>query len=176
MINITNIFPECDVDTLLVELITQRGRANHNKGVSNVSRALVRNKDKEGPIIGVIDSDKFKQLNKDKYLLEFSEIIKNLIGTNFKEDLQLCKHPAKNHYLIYIHPEFEPWLWKQAELSGIRQQEDSEYKDYKVFENDAKKYGLSRSVSLKRFVNKVVNANPPGILMLKKWLVENDFT
>jgi hypothetical protein len=115
-------------------------------------------------------------LDKDKYLSEFTVIIADLTSTNFKEGLRLCKHPAKNHYLIYIHPEFEPWLWKQAELSNLRQQQDCEYKDYKTFEDDAKKYGLAKSISLKRFVNKVVNANPPGILMLKKWLVENDFT
>jgi len=173
MIDIKDIFPECDADTLLVELITKRGKANHNKGVSKVSKALKNRSDKQGPFVAVIDSDKFKRLHQDPYLPQFSEVISNYI--NGKEHLKLNKLPNKQHYLVFIHPEFEPWIWEQAALAEINFEELGYNNDYKGFETDAKNYGLAQSKKFKKFVNAVVSANPPGIIMLRRWLVEKNF-
>ncbi len=171
MIDIKNVFPECDADTLLIELITQRGNANHNKGCSNVSRSLLRNSHLKGPFFGVIDSDKFKNIDKDPYLPKFSEVISDKI--NETENIRLKKIPGKNHYLIFIHPEFEPWILSQAKIVGISLAEFG-YSNYKEFEKESKNYGLVRSQRLKKFVNAIVKANPPGIILLKKWIIEND--
>jgi hypothetical protein len=172
MIEIKNIFPECDADTLLVELITGRGHANHNKGVSKVSKALKRNGNKQGPIIGLIDSDKFKRIHEDPYIPAFSELVCDLI--NQREKLRLKKLPNKRHYLIFIHPEFEPWIWAQSKLVDVDPSSYG-YSNYKEFEDDSKDYGLSESIRFKTYVNAIVQANPPGIITLRRWLVANDF-
>ena len=118
MIDIKNIFPECDSDTLLVQLITQRGFPNHCKGISKVSKALEKHKDAvDRFLIGMVDSDNFKRINDDKYLRNFSELIKDLKNTD--EGVVLKKIPDKKHYLIFIHTEFESWAWKQAGLATI---------------------------------------------------------
>ena len=172
MIDIKNIFPECDADTLLIELITQRGWANHNKGVSKVSKSLLHKSDLVGPFFGVVDSDKFKNIDKDPYIPFFTQIVSNTV--NDAEKLKLTKIPGKEHYLIFIHPEFESWILAQAELVGIKLSQYN-YNSYKEFERESKNYGLVISPKFKKFVNEIVEANPPGILLLKKWLLKNDF-
>lgn len=172
MIDIKDIFPECDADTLLIELITQRGNANHNKGYSKVSKGLQKKSNLEGPFFGVIDSDKFENIDRDPYLPIFSQIVSDRINND--EKLRLKKIPNKKHYLIFIHPEFEPWIIAQGLNVGINL-EDFEYNTYKEFEKESKSYGIVRSKRFKRFVNAVVQADPPGILLLKKWLIEKDF-
>jgi hypothetical protein len=173
MIDIKDIFPECDADTLLVELITRQGHANHNKGVSKVSKALKKNAHKLGPLIGIIDSDKFKRLDQDPYLPAFNEVICDHIEGD--EKLRLNKLPNKQHYLISVHPEFEPWIWAQATLSGLNFDDYGYENDFDGFEGDSKRYGMVESAKFKKFVNAVIIANPPGVLMLRRWLIDKDF-
>lgn len=173
MINIKNIFPECDSDTLLVELITQRGKANHNKGVSKVEKAMQRLEQQNNVLIAVIDSDKFKNLHENKYIYSFDNII--IDKANCDEALVLKKLPNKNNYAAFLCPEFEPWIWKQANLAKINTIEYG-FPDLATVYKVSKHFGTNESKEFKRFVNAVVVANPPGITLLKKWLVDNDFT
>lgn len=168
MITVKNIFPECDADTLLVELITERGHPNHCKGISKVSKALERRKDENVYLIGIVDSDEFKRINDDKYLIRFTEIIHDLIDQ--EESLLLKKIPNKDHYIIFIHKEFEPWVWRQAEIAEIDANTYG-FVDLDSLYKESKHYRTSGSIKFKKFVKAVVSANPPGIKFLKQWLV-----
>jgi hypothetical protein len=169
MIDIKNIFPECDSDTLLVQLITQRGFPNHCKGISKVSKALEKHKDAvDRFLIGMVDSDNFKRINDDKYLRNFSELIQDLKDN--EEGVVLKKIPNKRHYLIFIHTEFEPWAWKQANLAGINALEYG-FSGIEEFYKESKHNRTLGSLKFKKFVNAIVMAEPPGIKFLKEWLV-----
>jgi hypothetical protein len=137
-----------------------------------VSKSLQSKADLVGPFFGVLDSDKFKNIDKDPYISNFSQTISDKI--NDFEKLRLKKLPNREHYLIFIHPEFEPWILAQAEIVNISL-EEFDYNSYKEFERDSKNYGIVRSQKFKKFINAIVEANPPGILLLKKWLLENDY-
>ncbi len=168
MVELKNIFPECDADTLLVELITQRGHPNHCKGISKVSTALKNNSESNGFFIGIVDSDKFKRIVDDKYLQNFTEEL-----YNFKEQdegIVLKRIPNKHHYILFIHKEFEPWVWKQAKLAQINTEEYG-FSDLKSLYRESKHYRTNESQKFKKFVNAVVKANPPGVQFLKKWLI-----
>lgn len=176
MIGIKNIFPECDADTLLVELITNRGRANHGKGFTKVLSALQKRSESKDVLIGVIDSDKFPNKGRTIYFEEFSGVI--FSGINAAENVELRKHVTKPHYLVFIHPKFEPWIWKQAKLADVNTA-DFGYGSVLDLEKVSKHYG-TRAASqsgqqFKKFVNAIVQANPPGIILLKRWLIDNHF-
>jgi hypothetical protein len=173
MIEIKNIFPECDSDTLLVKLITQRGNANHSHGISKVEWAMKRRGDTNEVLIALVDSDKFKKPEENRYLYSFTEIIVDC--TNAKESLVLKKLPNNNRYAVFLCPEFEPWIWRQAQLAGIKTT-DFGFPDLDSLYKVSKHFRTNESQIFKNFVNAVVQANPPGILLLRKWLVEQDFS
>ena len=72
MIEVKRIYPECNADTLLVELILQRGRPAHYAGISKVSAALERSRN-DIYTVGLIDTDKFKR--NPTYIDNFTEIV-----------------------------------------------------------------------------------------------------
>ncbi len=168
MIDIKNIFPECDADTLLVRLITQRGNANHCKGISKVINELESRKNQNSYLIGIVDSDKFKRKEDLKYLKLFSESVCDLVNNN--EGITIHKIPNKEHYIIYIHTEFEVWAWKQALLAGLNTNEFG-FADIKEFYKESKHFRTNESAKFKRFVNAIVIENPPGVKLLKEWLI-----
>ena len=177
MIELKNIFPECYADTLLVQLIKQGGRPNHQHGISEVSRALKSRSDNNQTLIGIVDLDKAKNIAENKYLMEFTEVILN--GKDDQASLILKKHPSKSHYLIFVHKEFEHWIWSQAKLGGVDTKTfgfntlDELYQISKSYRTSTNSNAGQR---FKKFVNAVVIADPPGVALLKKWLVDYNFT
>lgn len=164
MIDIKRIFPECNADTLLIELLFQRGKPGHFHGISKVAEALKRIDNDTLFTFGLVDSDKFK--NTPTYIDEFT-----IIKEDRSEDcgLILRQRPNTNKHLVFVCPKFEPWIWKQATVCGI---------DPKIygFENLFSFYKVSKNnldhvdPLFKRFVNAVVMKNPPAIAVLKNWL------
>ncbi len=173
MIEIKNIFPECDSDTLLVKLITQRGNANHSHGISKVEWAMKRRGDANEALVALIDSDKFKKPEENKYLFSFKEIIVDC--KNGEESLVLKKLPNHNRYAIFLCPEFEPWIWKQAQIARVNTS-NFNFTDLDSLYKVSKHFRTNESQVFKNFVNAVVMANPPGITLLRKWLVNQDFS
>lgn len=170
MITIKNIFPECDADTLLVRLILQKGIPGHRKGVSKVSMALEKEKDSLGVFIGLIDFDKRKYQTQNKYLRNFSQVVFDRKDEN--EGLVITKIPNKQHFLIFVYKEFEPWIWKQAALANVNSAEFG-IKDLEVLYKLSKSYGESEDINFKKFVNAVVMADPPGIKLLRAYLTKD---
>ena len=50
-----------------------------------------------------------------------------------------------------------------------------DYNSYREFERESKNYGIVKSQKFKKFVNAIVEANPPGIKLLRRWLIDYDF-
>lgn len=168
MIDIKNIFPECFSDTLLVELILNRGKANHKKNISKVVNALKDKSDSNEKLVGVVDYDVFKKtFIYNKYLNVFSQIVED--KESLDASLRILKIPTKNHFVIFIKPEFEPWIWKQAELANVKNF-DFNIKDLEDLYKKSKHQKNGINLDLKKFVNAVVMANPPGIKLLREYL------
>ncbi len=170
MIDVKNIFPECDADTLLVELIINRGKPNHKKGISEVTKALDMFQNNNSRLVGLVDYDKLKYQNQNKYLVNFSEII--LDQKNEDEGLIIKKIPNKQHFLIFVFKEFEPWIWKQAQLAKIDSTEFG-IKNLDELYKLSKHYRNIGNANFKKFVNAVVSANPMGIELLRSYLIVN---
>ncbi len=167
MIQVKKVFPECCADTILVELILQRGRPSHYHGINNVGQALIKY-NKNDFIIGVIDTDKFKR--PDPNIELFTVIVEDKLRS---EKLLIRKQPETNKHIIRIHPEFEPWIWDLAIECGINPNDE-----IYGFESIEKLYTASKSVDVfdnqkfRKFVNAVILKNPPPIQTLRLWLTK----
>lgn len=162
MIDIKNILPECNADTMLVELILQRGKPPHYHGINNVGKELVtRNTGRV--VIGVVDTDRFKR--PDPNISRFTEVVEDKLAT---EGLLFLKLPATTKHLIRIDPDFEPWIWKLAQDNDLA----GTYGFNKL--NDvieaAKTLKVMENANFKKFVNSIVTANPTAIQTLRTWL------
>jgi hypothetical protein len=168
MIQLKRVFPECDADTLLVELILQRGTPMHSHGITKVANAIVKYDHAAHFIIGLIDTDKFKNDENIPNIKKFSEEVDNRIET---EGLLIKKIPGTNKHVIRIHPDFEPWLWNIASECDLNPA-DAEYgfDTYETFRNASKRYGIRNDQRFKKFVNAIVMQNPPAIQTLRNWL------
>lgn len=163
MIELKRIFPECNADTMLAELILQRGKPAHYKGISKVCNALI-NFDGAKFTIGIVDTDKFKR---DAGLIhKFSEEVENKMNP---EGLLIKKIPSSNKYVIRLDPGFEKWIWQQAEVCSISPR-DYGFNSVEDLMKAAKQNEVAEHRELKGFVNAVVQANPPAIQTMRKWL------
>lgn len=165
MIDIKRIFPECNVDTLLVQLILKRGNANHNKGINKVATAI-KNYDSGDFVIGLVDTDKFVR-NPD-YFVNFI-VIYNRIK---EEGLIILKHPNENKYLIRIDPAFEKWIMKLAEEMHIPL--PAEFDTFDKLKKAAKDDSIVDNSKFKKFLNKVINSNHPAVQTITNWLLKVD--
>lgn len=164
MIDVKRIFPECNADTLLIELLLERGKPAHYKGISKVAEAIKRIQNNNLPVVGIIDNDKF---NYSPYIKEFIEK-ENKIET---DGLLLKQLPGTQKFLIFISPAFERWIWKQAEESNIRPIRFG-YNTITDLCGASKSNEIREDANFKKFVNKVVRSNCRSIQTLKEWLIQ----
>ena len=164
MIDIKRIIPECNADTLLVELILQRGKPAHYKGINKVGKRLEKHNDTSLFIVGLVDTDKFKR--EDPYIKLFTQIVEDKIA---EFGIGVYKLPDTNKHLIRIHPEFEPWIWK---CSGSCYVSPSTYGFNSLDDlyRATKKNEIRENLKLKKFINSVVMKNPEEIILIRKWL------
>ena len=165
MIEVKRIFPECNADTLLVELLLQRGAPAHYKGISKVAKALQAVENNEILTYGIVDSDKFK--NNPPYFEQF----KLIEDKSVDQGLILKQLPNSNKHLIFICPEFEPWIWQRAADCGINPNDSNfGFVSLDVLNKVSKKNEIHEQKEFKKFVNAVVQKNPPAIVTLRNWL------
>ena len=163
MIELKRIFPECNADTMLAELILQRGKPAHYKGITKVCNALI-NFDGGEFAIGIIDTDKFKR--DDGPINKFSEEIENKINT---EGLVIRKIPLSNKHVIRLHPGFEKWIWGLSEQCDITPS-DYGFNTIEDLMRASKQNQAGEHKNLKKFVNDIVASNPLAIQTLRTWL------
>lgn len=111
-----HIIPECYLDTNLVETLVYPSKKgyNHQKGCGAVAKEM-RGKFNDNFAVGIIDKDK--------------ELVDYVLGFDFlgkKYDIELYKHPDKNHYMI-IHPPMEQWLITECQQVNINIMDYVEY-------------------------------------------------
>ena len=158
MIEVKRIFPECYADTLLVKLILQRGNPAHYKGIHNVAAALQKHQNHTQFTVGLIDKDKVK--NASNYIKKFIVVFE-------QDNLAILNLPGTQIYLIQLNPAFEKWLLAAAGSCGISLPNDYIFEHFK---RDAKDINVEDISRCKKFINSVVEANPPAIQTLKFWL------
>ena len=163
MINVKKIFPECFADTLLIELILQRGKPPHYHGINNVGKALEKYNSGD-IIIGVVDTDKFKR--PDPIIEQFTEVVEDCLADH---GLLFKKMPGTNKHVVRVHPTFEPWIWEQARLAKIGGGQFG-FNSIKQLADAAKTEEVFENKDFKKFVNAVVGANMPAMLTLRRWL------
>jgi hypothetical protein len=166
MIELKRIFPECSSDTLLVELVLQRGKPMHLHGISSVAKHLVEYTEGDHFITGLVDTDKFKRDKDNPNIQKFSEVVLDKVKD---EGLLILRYPTSNKYLIRIHPEFESWFWKTASECGISSNEYG-FHSFDSFFMTSKRNNASEDKNFKKFVNAVVLKNPAPIQTLRAWL------
>ncbi len=163
MIEVKRIIPECNADTLLVELIMQRGKPGHRNGKTEVLKALEEFDDDTRFIIGLIDSDKFKRTY--NYCDEFTITREDKVTD---QGLLIKQHSNSNKYLIFVCPAFEKWILQLAEENGINPS-DYGYDSFESLCNASKRNEIREDKDFKKFVNAVIQKNPPAIATLKRW-------
>jgi len=163
MIDVQRIFPECFADTLLVELILQRGAPRHYHGINNVGIALMKYP-RNDFIIGIIDTDKFKRTdsNIDLFTITIADKLHD-------EKLIIKRQPGTNKYIIRLAPEFEPWIWELAAKCNIPPG-DFGFNTLKKLSAISKDDDAAANKNFKKFINAVITANPPPIQTLRYWL------
>lgn len=163
MIEVKRVFSECKADTMLAEIILQRGNPAHHKGIVKVCDAIIKF-ESNNYVIGIVDRDKFKRdtgpINK------FSELVQDRTEA---EGLLILKKPNTNKYVIRLCPAFEKWIWKVAEQNHIN------HNDYGFMNIDdliqaAKSHDVHDHPELIRFVKKVIRHDPSPIKTLRSWL------
>jgi hypothetical protein len=162
-----NIVPECDVDTMVAEIVGQARKGyNHKHGKDNVANELKKLKDKV--ILGIVDEDKGKGVTPN-YFTEFETItvLHNLI---------LKKHKGRKQYLILICPEIEKWLLTDSVFAGIDPSEFGLPNQLHEFKMITKTRKIHKNIGFHRFIKALIRANAPSITALKTWieLFKND--
>ena len=166
MIQVSRIYPECYSDTLLVELILQRGKPGHRKGISKVAKDLIKFDRDDLFVVGLADTDKFKRDNENPNLQHF-EIIENRL---IEEGLLILKKPGTEKHLIRIDPEFEPWIWERASECEINPG-DFGFSNLADLYAGSKSNEVDENQNMKQFIKNVIKKNPPAIKTLREWLV-----
>jgi hypothetical protein len=152
-----SIQPECEADTLLIEVLGFK-KPGHQQGVFNVIKAF-----EKFPgllIIGVIDRDK-KQPSK---IVEFEELKKF-------EDLIMIRHKTQKQHYLLTHPTLENWLYeKEAKLCKIDPAQFG-FKSKSYFHEVAKSKDALTNKDLHRFFN-TLKQKSKTLQTLQEWLEE----
>jgi len=163
---IERIYPECNADTMLVQLILQRGLPIHCKNIHKVAKSLENFSNNNLFIIGVIDDDKSK--NVPTYIKGF-KVFENNENKIKEECLAILNLPGTNKYVIRLHPAFEKWILFVAESCGINPANYG-FDNFEKIKAAAKGPDVYDNKDFKKFVNAIIQQNPPAIQTLKFWL------
>ena len=163
MIELKNIFPECNVDTFLVQLIFDWQIPGHRFGITEVAKALETHSGTDF-VIGLIDTDKFKR--EPRFIKDFVEILHKALDD---EGIIVQKIPGTNKHIIRLHPGFERWIWKAAATCGIDPRKYG-FNEWKLLRAATKQQNVSENDKVAGFIKEVIEANPPAIQTLRHWL------
>jgi hypothetical protein len=156
MIEYPNLIPECNVDTVFVEVLGYK-RPNHAPNINDVFKIFAKKKATE-KLIGFVDNDKRKQ----KELFGFVLIDKI-------NDVSLLKHPDKEHYLVVVSPAMDEFIFKLCKRLNINipKKLPGEFEAFKSF---TKKAAIRNNLDFKNLLNTVVQKYPPEIVKVKLWI------
>ena len=162
-----HILPECFLDTNLVETLVPPVNAyNHQESNGAVTREMQGIKLNNEFAVGIIDRDK----QEVKYLKEF-ELLAN------KSDVDLYKHPEKNHCMI-VHPPLEKWIITECESVNLNLQDYVSFTNFKEFKKIAKTRTSKYDRRFKSLFEDLKKNKAAGIIQLLEWtnyLINNPY-
>lgn len=149
--NALDIVPECYVDTNLTETLTGF-ICNHQKGCPAVAKQM-KEKMQDRFALGIIDKDK----RKVSYADEFELLAKN-------DSLELLKHPQKPHYIIYIKPAVERFIFKAVEELNLKLSDFKLPDDFEAFKRESKNQDTKKDSRFKQLFKALSNASDMQLL------------
>ncbi len=161
-----HIIQECFIDTILMEtLLPTKVGYNHQKGCS-VFKAMKSKNLLDDFSLGIIDKDK----KPAPYSQEFGLLIA-------KYDVELRKHPSRNHFLI-IHPPIEKWLIAECKQVNLLLENYDLPSDFRGLMKITKPITSKNDNRLIRLFKALKKNNAPGITQIFKWtyyLINNPY-
>lgn len=166
--------PECNLDTLLVEVLLQKSFAvNHQKGNSSIPKKMDRKALINSFAVGIIDEDKIKLRELDKFK-EIKRLTKK--GLKLFEQNDIDTH----HYFIQICPAIEKWILNES-TKGEIDLADEKYKLPNTLKGLVNLKGASQRNDQRfkmLFLDMLANEKCDEIITLKKWILflkENNY-
>ena len=163
MIRYPNLIPECNVDTAFVEMLGYID-PNHAPDISTVS-SILEAKNANQRAIGFIDNDK----KKPKYISQF-KVFDNGIG-----NVKLLKHPAKEQYLVVVHPAMDKFIYDLCGVLGVNLSHYGFPRELKTFIAFTKRRSIKTDKNFKNLLNTIKQKNPPEIARIQAWFKQINF-
>lgn len=155
MIDYPNLVPECNVDTVFVEMLGYKN-PNHASSIGQVASIFLSKKIK-GKIIGFIDDDK----KVPPYFQKFEPLDK--IGS-----ISLLKYSKADHYLVVVKPAMDKFLFDLGNTLDIPKK--SLPNDFKAFKALTKQATIQKNSQFRNYVNAIVQKKPEEIKRVKSWI------
>jgi hypothetical protein len=157
MIRYPNLIPECNVDTVFVEVMGYP-EPNHAPSINTVCTILEKKKVNE-KAIGFIDDDK----KKPAYLAQFKVVER--FG-----DVRLLKHGTKNQHLIIVSPAMDRFIFTlctELEINLTNYDLPTRFAD---FLSKTKRDAIKRDAKFRNLLNTIRQRNPPKIAKILAWI------
>lgn len=158
MIAYPNLVPECNVDTVFVEMLGYK-EPNHAPNINDVFKIFAKRKASE-KLIGFVDNDKKKPK-------EFS----TFVTIDRINDVSLLKHPDREAYLVVVTPAMDEFIFKLCKRLNINipRKLPGEFEAFKSF---TKKAAIRNNADFRNLLNTVVQKNPLEIAKVKSWIAK----
>lgn len=159
MIQHPYLIPECNVDTVFVEMLGYP-EPNHAANINQVCSALEKLSPNQRAI-GFIDNDK----KKPDYLDQFEPL-------DEVNNIQLLKHSGKSQYLVVAKPAMDMIVYDLCRNLNI---DISKYKlpsAFKPFKERTKSVSIRQDKNFKNLLNTIKQKHPPEIEKIKSWIVK----
>jgi len=111
-------------------------------------------------VVGLVDNDKAEKT--PPFLRKF-DVIQNT------DDLIILKEKESEKHLIKLVPAFEKWIWKVASDCDIPPSQYG-YNKWEDIKNITKTDAVFMNGNFKKFINAVIDKDPPPIQTLRFWL------
>lgn len=151
------IIPECNVETLLMQLMGF-GKTNHEHGINNVTKAMEKQY-KNRLAIGIVDNDK---IAKHPYYQEF-----NVIETH--DHFLFKQRPDTQHFVIVFTPDFEYCIFNIAKELGIDPKKDG-FKNVKQFKKFTRTEDVADNERVKIFLNRLIYKKNSPLQYIHTWI------
>lgn len=158
MIDYPNLIPECNIDTLFVEMLGYK-KPNHAPSITIVSSILEKKTNQRA--MGFVDSDKRQPL----YFKEFKVI-------DTTANAKLLKHPERHHYLVVVNPDMDTFIFNLCRKLGINIADYNFPSDFKAFVSFVKKNAIRSNPNFKNLLNTILQKNPAEITKIKHWVTQ----
>lgn len=162
MKKLSNVIPECFIDTNLIEFLLN-AKVNHQHCCNNVIKALNNKKDEFA--IGIIDKDK-----RAVAYIKDCEKIREINRLNF------FKHRARNQYLITIFPAADRFIFNIAKEEGVNLSDFDLPTEFEDFLEETKTETSNKDQRFKKLFKEIKNHKEISLLQkVLTYLCENKY-